>query len=163
MVVIRSALAAAVVLLVAWSPARAFDTPEAAQSWYDREVARHGAVHWSLLSELDVEAETVAPLRTVFRVRFPEAVRALDEQEVTVLGFIYVLEPGREQRRFLLSALPPGCPFCLPGGPTSLIDVRGREPVPYTREPIALRGRFELLEDDDSGLYYRLSDASAAD
>ncbi len=159
----RNGIVVALTLLAVCLPARAFDTPEEAQSWYDREVDRRGALHWSLLAELDVEAETVGPLRTVFRVRFPEAVRALHEREVTVLGFIYVLEPGREQTRFLLSALPPGCPFCLPGGPTSLIDVRCSEPVRFTKEPIALRGRFELLEDDETGLYYRLSDASAAD
>ena len=63
---IRGALVAALALLAVSMPAGAFDTPEAAQSWYDREVARRGALHWSLLAELDVEAETVAPLRTVF-------------------------------------------------------------------------------------------------
>ncbi len=155
LVALWSALASATAL--------AFDTPQEAQAWYDREVDARGAVHWSTLTELDVEAETIAPLQTVFHVRFSEQIKALDQQTVTLIGFIYPLRAGRDQSHFLLSALPPGCPFCLPGGPTTMIDVQCDEPVRYTQEPVIVEGRFELLENDDSGLYYRLTDARPAD
>ncbi len=139
----------------------AFDTPAEAQSWYERKIAQTGAVSWDTLSALEIEAESIAPLRTIMHVRFSEAIRDLDEQEVKIIGFIYPTTAGRTHSRFLLSALPPGCPFCLPGGVTELVDVECAEEVVYTTDPIVLEGRFHVLEDDPSGMYYRLTQARA--
>jgi uncharacterized protein len=74
---------------------------------------------------------------------------------------MYPLEGGERHTRFLLSAVPANCPFCLPAGPAQMIEVLSAEPVAFTYEPLAVAGRFELLRDDPSGLYYRLHDASA--
>jgi hypothetical protein len=116
---------------------------------------------WEQLTDLTIETETPAALQTVFHVKFPEALKARDGQDVKITGFMYPLKAGETHDYFLLSALPPSCPFCLPGGSMTLIEVKCAEPVEYTMEPVMLEGIFSLLEDDPSGLYYRITEAKA--
>ncbi|MDW8469444.1 MAG: hypothetical protein RML56_11185 [Burkholderiales bacterium] len=72
------------------------------------------------------------------------------------------LQMGDKQSHFVLTAMPQTCAFCMPGGPESMVEVRARRPVPYGFEPIVLSGRFEVLKDDPTGVFYRLSDAVLA-
>jgi hypothetical protein len=116
---------------------------------------------WEELNNLDIKVETPAPLQTIFHVSFPQALTARNGTAVKIKGFMYPLKAGEAHDYFLLSALPPSCPFCLPGGQTTLIEVKCAEPIAYTLEPILLEGTFELLKDDPSGLYYRLIEARA--
>ena len=51
------------------------------------------------------------------------------------------LEPGEKHKRFLLSANVPSCPFCMPGGPESLVEVLCKEPIAFNMEPIVISGR----------------------
>lgn len=124
--------------------------------------APSAALTWEELFDLDVTVETPAPLQTVFHVSFPESLRARDGRTVSIRGFMYPLEAGETHDYFLLSAYPPSCPFCLPSGARGLVEVKCRERVRYTLEPVLVEGRFELLEDDDTGLYFRLNEARAA-
>ena len=61
----------------------------------------------------------------------------------------------------MLSAVPPGCPFCLPGGPNSIIEVFVKKPLKYSTDAIVLTGTMNLLKDDPSGFYYRMFEATA--
>jgi hypothetical protein len=101
----------------------------------------------------------LGPLRAVFHVEYTDEVRALDQQEVKVMGFLYPLEGGVAHEHFLLSAWPPSCPFCLPAGPSQMVEVFCAEPVEFSEGAIMMAGRFSVLEDDPSGLYYRMHDA----
>jgi len=56
--------------------------------------------------------------------------------------------------------VPLSCGFCLPGGPESMIEVRTKVPVKYSLEAVVVEGKFLALNDDEYGLYYRLTDAS---
>jgi hypothetical protein len=47
-------------------------------------------------------------------------------------GHLYPLEGGLEHERFLLTAWPPSCPFCLPAGPSQMVEVYCEEPVEFT-------------------------------
>ena len=118
-----------------------------------------GVVGWDTLGELEVTAEPIAPLQTRFKTDYTREVKALDGQQVKLMGFIYPLEGGLEHARFLLTAWPPSCPFCLPAGPSQMVEVLCAEPVDFTEGAILLAGRFEVLEEDPSGLYYRLHEA----
>ena len=71
------------------------------------------------------------------------------------------LEPGDKQRHFLLSSVPTSCSFCVPAGPEGLIEVRTRQPVRYTLEPVLVEGVLAVLSDDPYGLYYRVNDGLA--
>jgi hypothetical protein len=118
-----------------------------------------GVVGWDTLGNLDVRTEVIAPLQARFHTDYSKEIKALDGREVKLMGFIYPLEGGLEHKRFLLTAWPPSCPFCLPAGPSQMVEVFCREPVEFTEGAILMAGRFELLENDPSGMYYRMQDA----
>jgi len=120
-----------------------------------------GALSWAALSNLETSFRTIAPLQTEMTVDVAPQVRALDGTDVTIAGFIYPLEGGETHKRFLLSAYPPGCPFCLPGGPAELVEVECADPVKFSYDPVTLSGRFSVLKDDPGGLLYRLTGARA--
>ena len=114
---------------------------------------RTGVLAWSLLSAVSnkVEKNKLTPI-------FPAQVQALDKKKVRVQGFMMPLEPGDKQQHFLLSAVPTSCAFCVPAGPEGLIEVRSKQPVRYSLEPIVMEGQLAVLSDDPYGMYYRLSD-----
>ena len=93
---------------------------------------------------------------------FSKDILALDKRDVKLQGFIIPLDMGDKQKRFLLSAVPPHCSFCLPAGPESVVEVIAKTPVKYGFEPIVVSGRFVLLKDDATGMLYRLTDAEYA-
>jgi uncharacterized protein len=118
-----------------------------------------GVIGWDLLGDLDVRSEVIAPLQTVFHTEYRPEVKALDGQQVKLMGFLFPLEGGLEHEHFLLTAWPPSCPFCLPAGPSQMVEVYCTDPVAFTDGAIMMAGTFELLHEDESGLYYRLHDA----
>jgi hypothetical protein len=118
-----------------------------------------GVVGWDTLGDLDVRTEVIAPLQARFHTDYSAKIKALDGQDVKLMGFIYPLEGGVEHERFLLTAWPPSCPFCLPAGPSQMVEVFAKEPVAFTDGAIVLAGRFEVLNDDPSGMYYRMRGA----
>ena len=118
-----------------------------------------GVVGWDTLGNLDVRTEVIAPLQARFHTEYSEEIKALDGEEVKLMGFIYPLEGGLEHKRFLLTAWPPSCPFCLPAGPSQMVEVFCDEPVEFTEGAILVAGQFELLKDDPSGMYYRMRNA----
>lgn len=71
------------------------------------------------------------------------------------------LDAKATQTHFPLTAVPLTCVFCLPGGPESMVEVKAKTPVRYSLEPVVVEGRFNLLERDPYGLYYRMLDAVA--
>jgi hypothetical protein len=116
--------------------------------------ARSDVVPWSVLTAVKtrVEKNKVLPA-------FDQPLLALDRKTQRVQGFMMPIEPGDRQNHFLLSAVPPSCPFCVPGGPESMVEVKTRTPVRYTLEPVTVEGAFALLADDEYGMYYRITDA----
>lgn len=118
-----------------------------------------GVVRWDILADLEITQEVLAPLRVIYSESYSEAIEALDGEQVKLMGFLFPLEGGTEHARFLLTAWPPSCPFCLPAGPTQMVEVMAADAIEFSEGAILLEGRFELLHDDPSGLYYRLHDA----
>ncbi|HTD89761.1 MAG TPA: DUF3299 domain-containing protein [Burkholderiales bacterium] len=113
-----------------------------------------GVLSWKTLGEVKPVKQ-----KDKFVPEFAKAVSALDKKEVKIQGFMMPLDMGEKQTRFILSALPPSCSFCLPGGPEQMIEVQAKSPVKYGFEPILLTGKLAVLKDDPMGLYYRLTDA----
>ena len=69
------------------------------------------------------------------------------------------LDQAEGQKHFLLSALPPSCPFCFPAGPDQLIEIFSKSPVNYSYDPVKIEGTLTLLEKDSMGMMYRIADA----
>lgn len=113
-----------------------------------------GVVSWKTLSEVQTVKQ-----KDKFVPQFSSAISALDKKEVKLQGFMLPLDMGDRQKRFILTAMPPSCAFCLPGGPDQLVEVQAKTPVKYGFEPIVVTGRLAVLKDDPMGLFYRLTDA----
>lgn len=115
-----------------------------------------GVVPWDLLTTstlgYDARFDELRPM-------FPPEVRALEGTQVRIAGFNIPLDSSG--RRILLSLISPSCPFCLPGGPETMVEVEALEAIDAALEPIVLEGTFELIGDGVwTGLYfYRLTDA----
>ena len=114
----------------------------------------NGVVSWKTLAQVE-------PVREGGKMvlRFSKDILGLDKQDVRVQGFIIPLEMSDKQKRFLLSAVPPHCPFCMPAGPDAIVEVLAKKPVSYSFEPIIVSGKFAVLKDDPTGVLYRMSDA----
>ena len=94
---------------------------------------------------------------------FSREILALDRTDVKVQGFMIPLDIGDKQKRFLISAVPPHCQFCLPAGPDALVEVEAKTAVAYTFDPIVVRGNFAVVKDDASGVLYRMTGAGRID
>jgi uncharacterized protein len=116
--------------------------------------ARADVVPWSVLTAVKTRTEKNKVLPA-----FAPQQQALHQKTQRVQGFMMPLEPGEKHTHFLLTSVPLTCAFCTPGGPESMVEVRAKTPVKYTLEPVAVEGRFALLDDDQYGLYYRITDA----
>lgn len=153
-------LAAAITVLAPDARAIMFGpAPTAIRDHDPKELERAGIIPWNTLKELEISYETKGPGQTSFTQSFTTELQELNGKEVKLAGFIYPVEAGEQQSYFLLAAYPPNCPFCLPGGPTDMVEIKTEKPVRFTQDAIILAGRFELLQDDPSGLLYRLKDA----
>jgi len=115
---------------------------------------KEGVVSWKTLAQVEPTKQGDKMV-----AKFSQEVLNLDSKAVRVQGFIVPLDIGDQQQHFLLSAVPPHCPFCMPAGPDAVVEVLARKKVAYGLEPVLLTGKFVVLKDDASGLLYRLTDA----
>jgi hypothetical protein len=120
-------------------------------------VERKDVVSWKLLSQVELVKQ-----KDRYVAQFSGGVTALDQKQVKVQGFMLPLQPGEKQSHFVLSAMPQTCSFCMPGGPEQLVEVKTKQPVKYTFEPVVLTGKMSVLKDDPTGVFYRITDAVQA-
>ncbi len=115
-----------------------------------------GTVSWDLLTTstlgYDERFDELRPM-------FPPDVQALAGTQVRIVGFNIPLDSSG--RRILLSLISPSCPFCLPGGPETVVEVEAVEAIAVALEPIVLEGTFELIGDGvwTGRYFYRLTGA----
>jgi hypothetical protein len=119
-------------------------------------AARDDVVPWSRLTSVKTKKEKnrILPVFSMDQM-------ALNQRTQRIQGFMMPLEPGEKQRHFLLSSVPLSCAFCVPGGPESMVEIKTKTPVKYSMEPLVVEGRFLVLNDDEYGLYYRMTDAAS--
>lgn len=115
---------------------------------------RADVVAWSVLTDIKTELRN----RRILPVYTP-AINALNQKTQRLQGFMLPLEPGEQQRHFLLASIPPTCPFCTPGGPESMVEIRTKVPVKYSLNAVVVEGKFHVLQNDPYGLYYRMTEA----
>jgi hypothetical protein len=115
---------------------------------------RSDVVQWTTLTAVTTKTE-----RNRILPVFGKEQMALNQKVQRIQGFMMPLEPGEKQSHFLLSSVPLTCGFCVPGGPESMVEVKTKDPVKYTMDPVTVEGRFAVLADDPYGIYYRVTDA----
>jgi hypothetical protein len=157
----RFAFVFAAAVVFAALPARALDNavpatglPSAADFASQLLPEVPGVVSWKTLAQVEPvkQGSKMVP-------RFSRDIMGLDKKDVRVQGFIIPLDMGDQQKHFLLSAVPPHCPFCMPAGPDAIVEVLAKKPLAYGFEPIVVAGRFAVLQDDPAGVLYRMTDA----
>ena len=114
-----------------------------------------GVLSWKTLSQVEeVKIDNrIGP-------KFSPQILGLDSKEVRLQGFMLPLGAGKKQTHFLLSANVPSCPFCMPGGPESMVEIHCKEPIVFDMEPIVISGHFSVLKNDPTGLWYRVTEAT---
>jgi hypothetical protein len=115
---------------------------------------RKDVVSWKLLSQVELVKQ-----KDRYVPQFSSNITALNKKEVKMQGFMLPLQMGDKQTHFVLAAMPQTCAFCMPGGPESLVEVKSKTPVKYTFDAIVMSGKLEVLKDDPTGIFYRLTDA----
>jgi hypothetical protein len=113
-----------------------------------------GVVSWKTLAQVEPvkQGSKIVP-------QFSNDILGLDKKDVRVYGFMIPLDMTDQQKHFLLSAVPPHCPFCMPAGPDAIVEVQAKKPITYGFEPIVVAGRFAVLKDDKAGVLYRMTEA----
>jgi len=115
---------------------------------------RKDVLSWKVLSQVEL-----VRMKDRYVPQFSAAVAALDKKQVKVQGFMLPLQLGDKQTHFVLTAMPQTCAFCMPGGPESMVEVKSKQPVKYGFDVFVLTGKLEVLKDDPTGVFYRLTDA----
>jgi uncharacterized protein len=118
---------------------------------------RKDVVSWKLLSQVELVKQ-----KDRYVPQFSSDVAALNKKEVKLQGFMLPLQMGDKQSHFVLTAMPQTCSFCMPGGPESMVEVKSKQPVKYTFDAVVLTGKLEVLKEDPTGIFYRLTDAVPA-
>jgi uncharacterized protein len=117
-----------------------------------------GAVSWETLEKTTVAVDESSK-DGVARPRFPDEIAALDGKEIRVKGYVFPLDQAVRLSRFLLTAYPPDCPFCLPAGATQMIFVECARPLESPKDAVVVAGRLQLLRNTSDGLLYKMSGA----
>lgn len=115
---------------------------------------RNDMVSWRLLAQVELVRQ-----KDRYVAQFSPAVAGLHKKQVKLQGFMLPLQMGDKQTHFVLGAMPPECPFHPGGGPESLVEIKSKQPVKYTFEPVVVSGTLEVLKDDPTGVFYRMYDA----
>jgi hypothetical protein len=90
---------------------------------------------------------------------FSPEVKALDGKTVTVRGYIIPVEGYKSHSEFVFSAFPYNmCFFCGGAGPETVMEVTAKKPIPYSAQPITIRGKLSLNNTDVNRLIYFLTD-----
>lgn len=115
---------------------------------------------WKTLSRITYKKEYDEMLG--FKVDVPvfsQEVLALEGTEVTITGYIIPVEGYKSHKEFIFSAYPYNmCFFCGGAGPETVMEVMALEPVPYTADPITIKGKLHLNATDINRLMYSLEE-----
>lgn len=119
-----------------------------------------GNTMWKTLSKITYKKEYDEMLGFKIDVPvFSEDVLALDGEEVTITGYIIPVEGYKSHKEFIFSAYPYNmCFFCGGAGPETVMEVVAVEPVPYTAEPVTIKGTLRLNATDINRLMYALEE-----
>ncbi len=88
---------------------------------------------------------------------FSETVKALENKEVILKGYIIPTDGYKSHKEFVFSQYPySNCFFCGGAGPETVMEVEAVEGIKYTVEPIIIKGVLKLNDKDINHLMYKL-------
>ena len=127
------------------------ETPKGGVPW--EMFGETGQKEYSYLDTEEIEWTGVRP-------EFTEALKKLDGAEILVQGYMFPLGQEEDQELFLLGPFPLSCPFHYHVTPNLVIEVKAKMPIPFSYDPVNIRGTLELIpKDDELNVFYRLHHA----
>ncbi|HRO08815.1 MAG TPA: hypothetical protein PK611_01050 [Saprospiraceae bacterium] len=113
---------------------------------------------WKQLSKVSYKKEYDALMGfKVDRPVFGETVRALENKEIIIKGYIIPTDGYKSHKEFVFSAFPFSmCFFCGGAGPETVMEVEATEGIKYTVEPITIKGVLKLNDKDINRLMFKL-------
>jgi len=111
---------------------------------------------WEILAKTKIKSDFA---KGYFSAEYPPEVKALVGKEITISGFMLPLESTESFKHFILSKRTPTCPFCPPGEPNEIIDVWMDKAVKWDEDTIKVSGTFELMNNTELGLFFKLTKA----
>ena len=120
-----------------------------------------GAAMWKTLGKISYKKEYDEVLGfKIDKPVFSEAVKKYDGKHIEIRGYIIPVEGYKGHKEFVFSAFPYNmCFFCGGAGPETVMEVKAKEPIEFTVEPITISGILRLNPDDINRLMYALEDA----
>ncbi len=112
---------------------------------------------WDTLYKTEVKVDDKTG---TYSAIFPNEVKKLNGQTVKISGFMLPLESTEKFTHFLLSKRTPTCFFCPPGAPNEIIEIYAAKPTEWIEDLITYEGKFELMENKEMGVFFKLSDAN---
>lgn len=123
-------------------------------------VAQSGGSLWKTLSKITYKKQYDELMG--FKVDVPvfsQEVLDLDGETVEVKGYIIPVEGYKNHKEFIFSAFPYNmCFFCGGAGPETVMEIYAKEEIPYTAQPVTLRGTLQLNSGDINRMIYALVD-----
>ena len=124
------------------------------------ETAEEVRLTWQVLG--GVEWQPVSADTLDFKLEFGDEILGFKDKHVVLTGYMLPLEQAEFQQHFLLMRTPSaGCAFCVDVGPESVVEIKLQQPLEYSAGRVTVLGKLELLEDDPTGLFFRIQNAKA--
>lgn len=120
-------------------------------------LPKSGDPLWKTLGKTTIK---INEKKGLFNATYPAEVKQLVGKTVTISGFMLPLDPTEKFKHFILSKRTPTCPFCPPGEPNEILDVMVDKPLAYNEDMITVTGTFGLMQNQEMGLFFKLSQAS---
>jgi hypothetical protein len=111
---------------------------------------------WNVLAKTKTSLDKV---KWHYSAEHPEEIKALVGKEVTISGFMLPLESTEKFKHFIISKRTPTCGFCPPGEPNEIVEVFMTEEVSWDDDTIKVKGTFELVNNAQLGLFFKISNA----
>jgi hypothetical protein len=90
---------------------------------------------------------------------FSDEVKALENKEITLKGYIIPVDGYKSHKEFIFSAFPYNmCFFCGGAGPETVIEITAKEGIKYSTESMTIKGKLKLNDQDINRLMYKLVD-----
>lgn len=119
-----------------------------------------GGTSWAVLEATKETTRKAADGYIRSKPVFTPMVRALNGKRIKLAGYMMPLDKGAKQKRFVLLAYPPGCPFHMHAMPNQFVEVIAAVPFPLNETKAHIvTGTLQLTGMDESGIYYRLNGA----
>lgn len=119
-----------------------------------------GGVPWSVLESTKEVARRDSYGSAYSAPEYSPAVQALAGTRIKVSGYMLPLQNSERQSHFILLAYPRDCPFHMNPGPAQFLEVTTKTPVAFDYEIRNFEGVLELVGEDGSGTFYRLTGAA---